>query len=117
MKKLIYKAGLIICMIISVMMFSGCDPNDENAVDPYDAVVSTWQDLQSGFTTIIKDNGTYSVSLGATVWQTGTWSTNAGNITFNPQGDESVTMQYSISADGNTMTIVYDGETTVLKRL
>jgi len=104
--------GILMCLTISSFIFVGCSDDPE----ANDLFIHAWENLQTGFTTTLSGNGTYSVALGATVWQTGTWSTEGSNITFNPNGDEPATMTYTLSADGKTMTIYDDGETTVLTR-
>ena len=119
MKKTIYKAGLVLCLIIAGAIFTGCDPTEDDGLGEELAYVldAAWHDLQTGFTTIFKSDGTYSVSLGATLWQTGTWTGDGSTLTVHPKGDVPATMQYSMSAGGNTMTIISDGEVTVLTKL
>jgi|GEM_PF-2903986 hypothetical protein len=81
-----------------------------------DYIASNWYDASTGVVTTINPNGTYSVSSGGAVWQTGTWTTSGSQITFYPSGDVPATMNFSLSNGGNTMTIVDDGEVTVLTR-
>lgn len=115
MKKTRTWAGAVLVVMLAGLALTGC--GDEDTPDPSENIAAAWTDIQSGFVTTLNNNGTYTVSTGTGLLiQTGTWSTMGNQITFFPTGDAPATMTYSLSPDGNTMTIVDEGETTVLTR-
>jgi len=136
MKRKQWMAWLVIGLLAAGLpALTGCDSDDEGdgnesnnffvdngdgTVTVYDNlgdfIASNWVDTSTGFETTLNPNGTYTVSSGGVIWQTGTWSTSGNQITFNPSDDVPATMTYTLSADGNTMTIVDEGEVTVFTR-
>jgi hypothetical protein len=94
---------LALVSLVAVMSLSSCAKDAANT-----SIVGTWNYKIASVTLetyVFKSDNTYTLGAGTTVYNSGTYTANSGTLTLSYGGYFTSTYQYSISSDGETLTL------------
>ena len=97
-------------MLGSLLVFA-CGDDDSPTAPTSTEIVGTWTSTEDGevFSTDIRSDGTYAITVDGFEFESGTWSLSGSQLTFIDieDGTEVDTCVYTVSISGNTLTTSY----------